>query len=340
MSTLVGLWNRIQRSDSAPVADAADDVKEELMFHLCSQVEENRARGMSENDAWADAQQRFGSVDRYAKETWRIDMGTKLLIQRVAIGGMVVLFFLCGWLWVEVERLHAQNQSLTGQYENIKQRNEQVLQLVQNIVPAKAENAEPRMSDFTGTVMDDSGKPLADADLLVILKTWPGGRYMQEDFYAKSNSEGHFTFPKLVPVASKYAVQVAAAKKGYAFKSAYQLKQGTAAKDPEAVKFKLEKALPLTLVIHDKSDQPIKGAVVVPNSRKPKIGQEQSVYYQASEPLRCESNEKGEVSVPYFAAGDKVTIYLAMPGQEPQPHSFVVEEKDNPYTISAGDKTN
>ncbi len=81
------------------------------------------------------------------------------------------------------------------------------------------------MSDFSGTVMDESGKPLADADLLVILKTWPNDRYMQQDFYAKSDSEGHFTFPKLVPVNRQYAVQVVAAKKGYAFKSAYQLKQ-------------------------------------------------------------------------------------------------------------------
>ncbi len=111
-------------------------------------------------------------------------------------------------------------------------------------------------------------------------------------------------------------------------------------KEPEAVKFKLEKALPLTLVIRDKSGLPIQGAVVLPNSRKPKIGQEQSVYFQASDPLRCESNEKGEVSVPYFAVGDKATFYLAVPGQEPQPRSFVVEEKNNPYTISVTDKAN
>ncbi len=121
MSALANFWTSLWHPDAAKDADIAPQIDEELLFHFHALVDENLASGMSSDDAWKKAQQRFGSMDRYAKETWRIDMGTKLLVQRMAIGGMVVLFFLCGWLWIEVERLHAQNQSLTGQYETMKQ---------------------------------------------------------------------------------------------------------------------------------------------------------------------------------------------------------------------------
>jgi hypothetical protein len=320
MSALVNFWTTLWRPAVSIDTDIAPQIDEELLFHFRALVDENSARGMSPDDAWTDAQRRFGSIDRYAKQTWRIDMGHQLTLQRVGIIALLLLALLCSWLWLQVENLHGQNT--------------QILQLMKGMAPAKADDQPPKLSAFVGNVLDDSGKPLANADLLVILKTWPDGRYMQQDFYAKSDSDGHFSFPQLVPVNRQYAVHVAAAKKGYAFKSAYQLKQGAAVKEPEPVKLRLDKAFPLTLVIRDKAGQPIPGAAVVPNSRKPQGGQEQAIYFQASDPLRCESNDQGEISFPYFVAGDKATIYLQTPGRDWESHSFVVQEKNNPYTLS------
>jgi hypothetical protein len=320
MSTLVTFWTNLWHPAVSIDTDIAPQIDEELLFHFRALVDDNSARGMSPDNAWADAQRRFGSIERYAKETWRVDMATQLTIQRVAIIALLLLALLCGWLWLQVENLHGQNT--------------QIMQIMKGMVPAKPEDQDPQLADFVGSVLDESGKPLPDADLLVILKTWPGGQYMQQDFYAKSDSDGHFSLPKLVPVNRQYAVQVAAAKKGYAFKSAYQMKQGAAVKEPQPAKFRLEKAFPLTLVIRDKAGQPIPEAVAVPNSRKPQGGQEQSIYFQASEPLHCDANDQGEISLPYFAAGDRVTINLQIPGRDWEPHSFVVQEKNNPYTIT------
>jgi hypothetical protein len=92
--------------------DAAQDIDEELMFHFRSLVEENINRKMSPDDAWADAQKRFGSIQQYAKKTGSIEMGNRITIQRVALFTVFVLCALCGWLWFQVEQLHGQNTQI------------------------------------------------------------------------------------------------------------------------------------------------------------------------------------------------------------------------------------
>ena len=108
----------LQKSDLLSADSVAREIEEELIFHVRSLAEENVARGMSADDAWANAQRRFGSVQEYTKQTWRIDMANYLTLQRMAIGGLAVLALLCGWLWLQVQELHGQNR--------------QILQLVQN----------------------------------------------------------------------------------------------------------------------------------------------------------------------------------------------------------------
>jgi hypothetical protein len=93
-------------------AHAAHDVDEELMFHVRLLVEENRLQGMSDDEAWSSAHRRFGSVYQYAKETRRIDMGHRFTTQRLALGGLLVLGVLCGWLWLQVEQLHGQSNQI------------------------------------------------------------------------------------------------------------------------------------------------------------------------------------------------------------------------------------
>jgi hypothetical protein len=111
MLELSTMWCRPPKTHPLAV-DATQDIDEELMFHFRSLVQENMARNMPTDDAWADAQKRFGSIQQYAKETRSIDMGNRFTIQRVALFMVFVLCALCGWLWFQVEQLHGQNTQI------------------------------------------------------------------------------------------------------------------------------------------------------------------------------------------------------------------------------------
>ncbi|REK11211.1 MAG: hypothetical protein DWQ37_14875 [Planctomycetota bacterium] len=48
-----------------------DEIDDELTFHLRALVDENVARGMPLDEAWDDAQRRFGSLSHYSNECHR-----------------------------------------------------------------------------------------------------------------------------------------------------------------------------------------------------------------------------------------------------------------------------
>src|SRR5262249_22679351 len=108
MSSFANLWN----ADRRAVQEVENDIDEELAFHLQLQTEENIAAGMSPADARASAQKRFGSVQKYAAQAWRIDMAHQFTLQRIAIIGLVVLAAICGWLWLQISHLNGQNSQL------------------------------------------------------------------------------------------------------------------------------------------------------------------------------------------------------------------------------------
>jgi hypothetical protein len=139
-----------------------------------------------------------------------------------------------------------------------------------------------QQSDLTGRVLDGKGEPLADATLLVIRKTWPGGQFRQEPFTAKSDAAGKFTLPSLIPGEGQAEIQVAAFRQGYAFASNYQTQGATGPRNFKPVTLRLAKAPPLALVVHDRSGQPVAKARVVPGSRQAPGGEPQLIYVDSS----------------------------------------------------------
>jgi hypothetical protein len=254
MSALANLMRQIKSwirkpNSSLPTADLAQQIDEELMFHFHALVEENMNRGMSQGDACSNAEHRFGSSRQYAKEIWRIEMGPYLTLQRILIGGLFALCLLCAGLWLQVEKLHRETgEQLTQSNTLIEQLNTQIVQLKHNFEQAKLEADKAdnshlplKLCDFSGAVLDDAGHPLPEVQLLVILKSWPGGRYQQESFAAISNDQGQFRLPELVAIDKQYAVQVAALKSGYAFQSNYQLKNAMYRNSPNRLTFNCTK---------------------------------------------------------------------------------------------------
>ena len=101
------------RSANEPLtASGEDEIDEELMFHLRSLVEDNLAKGMSFDDAWRNAQERFGSLRRYARACRRASPARRLIFQVIpALGFLIVVGLFVGSLMVELQRARRGTES-------------------------------------------------------------------------------------------------------------------------------------------------------------------------------------------------------------------------------------
>lgn len=190
--------------------------------------------------------------------------------------------------------------------------------------------------DLAGTVTDPDGRPLAGADVAVILKTWPGGRYRQQAFAARSDNEGRFRLTELIPPQGQYAIHVAALKQGYAFSSTYQLIRDGQDEPHAPVALKLHQGSPATLVVTDVRGRPVADARVVPASRESPAGTAHLVYFQSSEPLRRVADAQGRLRLAWFEPGDIAEIYIQRPGHDWELHAIKVPQHGDVIVISDG----
>ena len=294
-SQLFRAWRR--RSHSPPSTDVEQDIDEELMFHLRSLVGDDLAKGNSFDAAWSNAQDRFGPLRRYSDACRNVSLANRLNLRRLSVLGLVVVGLLVG-------------ESLFAVFS-------------------------PRRNDVTGWVLDRHGEPLADANVLVILKTWPGGGYRQEAFATTSDAEGRFHLPTLAPLEGQYAIQVAALKDGYALTSSYQLEEEGRHPTVDPVTLHCGEASRITLVVHDGHGQPIANARVVPASRKTSSGETHLVYFQGSEPVQTASDAQGRVGLSCFERGDQAEIYVRPPGKDWELHAIRIPDAGNIVVVSA-----
>jgi hypothetical protein len=306
-------WNwhwikaRWRRSDRSPIPlDDSDEeqIDDELMFHFRALVDDNLAQGMSSEAAWSEARQRFGSLRRHADACRRVALADYFTIQRFSIAGLLVLGALVGWLAVDVRSL-------------------------------RSEHVDSRPRDLTGRVLDSTSEPIAAATLLVVLKTWPGGNYLQQSFATTSDSRGRFRLVKLVPAEGQFAVQVAAIKTGYTLTSAYQLNQQAGSRAPDPLTLKLDRATPITLVVNDEHGHPVSGARMVPHSRQTDDGHNHLVYFQGSEPIHVASDAQGRVGLGCYERGDLAEIYLQLPGEDWQLYTIQIPRDGDVVVVKA-----
>lgn len=308
-------------ADATQRAQGDDDVDDELLFHLRSLVDENISRGMSHEEAWNDAQKRFGPLRRYWVECRRATLARRRFVPGLLAGGAVVLCLVVGWLTWEVRSLRHE-QEVAQQDAKIAER-------------VMALERMAGHSDLVGQVFDSRGKPIGGTDVFVILKTWPGGWFRQDNFATKSNAQGRFRLEKLIPPTGQFAVQVAALKDGYALTSSYQLKKADDDHAPEPVVLRMNDALALTLVVNDARGRPVPNARVVPSVRRSADGEEHLLYFQGSERAQLASNAAGRVPLRFLQRGDRAKIYVRLPEGEWKLHAIEVPREGDLIEVSA-----
>ena len=184
-------------------------------------------------------------------------------------------------------------------------------------------------------MLDLNGRPIDAARLLVILKTWPDGRYRQDDFSTTTDARGRFRLPNLVPSQGQYAILVAAVKTGYALTSNYHLQPSGEPRSVDPVTLRCDRASPITLVVHDAQGRPAAHARVAPSSRQSPDGTTHLVYFQSCEAVQTASDAEGRVDLGLFQRGDMAKIYLQLPGKDWQSCAFAVPKEGDTVEVSA-----
>jgi hypothetical protein len=287
------------------------EIDEELLFHLRSRVEDNKAAGMNEDEAWDDARRRLGSYRSSVEECHEIrTAGWKRL--GAAIAAAALLLFALGWITTDwrTKALAAQQTVITEQLG--------VLTTAVSQTAVAGTTLAASESEDLVTLVTRSGKPVQNANVLLILKTWPNDRYRQEPFHAKTDSEGKATFEQLIPEKGQFAVHVAVFHEGSALTSAYHLFKATGKrnlKDIKPLKVSLAAGQKMKFRLKDEQGNVLANAHVVPFSRQAGKAEPHLVYMDAAGPVTVSSNTDGEVNFSYFARGDDVKLVVTPVGR-------------------------
>lgn len=182
--------------------------------------------------------------------------------------------------------------------------------------------------DLRGSVIDVEGKPIADADVLLILKTWPNNRFRQDDIAIETDKSGMYSVGGLIPVNGQFGINVAAVAEGHAIVSMYLFTKDSGAKPGVEIDLKAPVSETISLQITDSEGKPLTSAVVAPRGRKDTDDNEHIVYHQGSSPAWKKTDEAGVVEVDWFLKGDKATIAVQPKGGEWIEKSFDVTEGD------------
>lgn len=184
-----------------------------------------------------------------------------------------------------------------------------------------AQQRAPR-GDLSGVVIDASGDPIADADVLLIIKTWPNNRYRQDDIALTTDADGRFNLPRAVPLDGQYGVNAAVVAPGHAIASQYVLVENPAGEEPETIDFKLVPSTTVKLKLTNTAGEPLPRTFVAPSSRNDADNQDHRVYFQGSKPAWRRTDGDGAVEIDWFAAGDYGKVTLKPRGGDWQEHEF------------------
>jgi hypothetical protein len=171
----------------------------------------------------------------------------------------------------------------------------------------------PGDGDISGQVLDEQARPVANAHVLAVVKTWPKQSYRQLAYVAITRADGTFEIANVYPTDEKYAVQIAVVADGKRLESSYvNLRKGPL----EPVNFQLTSTPPLTVRFETADGRPLEGVDVFPSERVEAGGARHIVYFCSGGPVVQRSDSAGRVSLPYFSPGDAASLYVRTPGGE------------------------
>ena len=281
------------RFEHRSIAAIKNDINEELEFHIQCRIDDLVAEGLTTEEATQQAQTAFGSTESIQKQCERIDMGGHRLLAMLALGTLLILGALIGWLSWQLLLVQSQNAEMAQQ-------------LVAAESSAMAVAAQEELQDLKGSVKGPDGA-VADAKVLLIFKSWPRGNYRQESLSTTTDENGNFVFEELYQTGMQTAYLVSIVKDGYTLESKYWIHNKKGKVKP--VKMRVKTAIEKTLTVLGPDGNPLADTEVFLQSRNLKPnGSGDTIYSQSSNEVMQTTDKDGKVSMPYLVAKDKAVV--------------------------------
>jgi RNA polymerase sigma-70 factor (ECF subfamily) len=122
VSVIDTLATYLRPPDSRPMQEIERQIVDELQFHVEMRIEENVRAGMSPEAARADAQRRFGDFRRIHQSCRRIQLGERIMLQRIQVALTAILLVVVVVMAVGFYKRQAQyDAALTGLQQSMEE---------------------------------------------------------------------------------------------------------------------------------------------------------------------------------------------------------------------------
>jgi len=193
---------------------------------------------------------------------------------------------------------------------------------VLGVVSLDAAPAHAAPRDLVVTVVSTSKKPVGGVDVVVGVKSFPGGKFEFHDHAAKTDAKGRATFSDVVPATGRYGVYAMVVAKGSTFVSAYQW-QGTGG-SPAPITLSTGPAASVRLRFVDDSGKPVAGVAVAPTMRSESGGARHTWIGAPAASTVVESGADGVATLSCFLPGEWVGVAVRFPGRGFEQRTFLV----------------
>ena len=147
MSLLETLTTHLRPPDSRPMVQIEREIIDELQFHLDMRSEDNVRAGMSLENACADARQRFGDYPRIHDVCRRIQLGERIMLQRIQFALTALLLVVVAVMVVGFYQRQAQyDAALKSLHQSIEQMQAAVSGVLSSVQPVVV-STEPARGD-------------------------------------------------------------------------------------------------------------------------------------------------------------------------------------------------
>ncbi|HEX2475433.1 MAG TPA: permease prefix domain 1-containing protein, partial [Lacipirellulaceae bacterium] len=161
------ILNSMYRYLRAPAARSAEEfgneIEEEITFHIAQRAGEYMSSGMSAEEARHKALERFGNASRYAAQCHLATIRGLATWHRLHLAMTVGLILAVAWLWF---RSTGRGMGSLAEFAQLP--------------PGIASMLDNDWTgDVRGRLVDERGRPVTSAHVLVVVKTWPDQSYFQ-----------------------------------------------------------------------------------------------------------------------------------------------------------------
>ncbi len=166
MSIASNLWQRLGGApDPRTDREIMGDIEAELAFHLEQRERELVAQGVASELARAQALRRFGDIELVRAECRRVQLGGRIMLQRVTLVVLVILLAAVAWLSMlyfnsrraavaEIGSLKAQISQLRGAVHTPEEAGEALKSIMEEFTRSRIQRLEAPTSE-TRVIFDE-----------------------------------------------------------------------------------------------------------------------------------------------------------------------------------------